>query len=188
MRHKYATPGIILSRAPQAEASLTVAVLSEDFGLVRARVQGVRQPGAKLASALQTLSESELTLLHGKDGWRMLNAVLTENWFTVLSRDARARASRIAQLMLRLVQGQTNDPGLFHMFRTYIKTLPALTDEEADAAECAAALRVLSILGLYAEKLPSDELLFAQEYLDEVRANRRDIVMRINQGIIASGL
>jgi recombinational DNA repair protein (RecF pathway) len=63
MRHKYSTTAIVLSRTPLAEASALVTLLTADVGLIRARAQGVRKPGAKMASALQTLIESDVMLL-----------------------------------------------------------------------------------------------------------------------------
>ena len=40
MRHKYATPAVILARAPLAEAGMLATLLTSEFGLIRARAEG----------------------------------------------------------------------------------------------------------------------------------------------------
>lgn len=161
-------------------------LLTPDLGLVRALVQGVRKPSAKLGSALQTLCEADVMLVRGKEGWRLPNAVLASNWFTLLGRPARLRAGRVASLLLRLVTGESADPSLFHTYREFLSTLEALSPDEQDAAECLAALKIVRALGLDDGELPSHS--FDGASLQPIIADRRSIVTRINRGLAASGL
>ena len=196
MRHKYATPAIVLSRTPLSEASSLITLLTSDVGLVRARAQGVRKPGAKMAGALQTLVECDVMLLRGKEGWRLAGALHTTDWFGKLSRPARLRAGRIASLLLRLVHGETADASatFYTIFIQYLDILSELSDSEsdevlADAAECLVALRILRALGVDAGMIPG-ELVggYATDVLESVIANRAEFIARINRGIAASGL
>lgn len=183
MRHKYVTRAFVLQRTPIKEAATLVTLLTDDFGLIRARAEGLRKPGAKLASALQTLSEAEVTLVRGKDGWRLSGALLSEDWFAKLDRVARQRAGRITGLLLRLVHGEASDPVIYAAFEELLRRLPSLPEEAQDTLECLTALRVLASLGLDSGPLPDlepDTPIAPQ--------TRRDIVMRINRGINASGL
>src|ERR1700722_4910107 len=107
MRHKYTTTGIVLARTPIGEASAFITLLTPDLGLIRARAQSVRKPGAKLAAALQTFSESDVIVVRGKEGWRLSGAVLGRAWFSELSLPARLRAGRITSLILRLVHSDS---------------------------------------------------------------------------------
>ncbi|MBU1292574.1 recombination protein O N-terminal domain-containing protein [Patescibacteria group bacterium] len=181
MRHKYVTEAIVLQRTPLAEAATLVTLLTEEFGLVRARAEGLRKPGAKLSSALQTLSHSEVTLMRGKHGWRLSGALLTKNWFQTLSPESRERAGRVGTLILRLVQGE-GQGSLYDLYDEFLGKLQDSTEEEGDTAECIYALRILSELGLDTGDIPETDqkALSAQA--------RRDVVMRINRGITASGL
>lgn len=185
MRPRYGTPAIVLSRSSTAEASASLLLLTEEFGLARARAQGVRKPGAKLASAVQTLSECDVILVKGKDGWRISGANLVRNRSRELAPSMRARAGRVATLILRLVHGETNDPGLFVLFTTFLDVLPVLSEEDADAAETLMVLRMLGMLGL-ADAVPYEE--FSPEALKDVQEKRRDYILRVNKGIGASGL
>lgn len=187
MRHKYTTSGVVLARTPLAEAGVLVTVLTSELGLVRARAEGLRRSGAKLAHALQTLDESDLTFVRGKEGWRVTGAVLAENRFAALPRAARVRAARVAGLLLQLVHGESSDAALYQIFSGFIETLAEDRDgEEQDAAELLTVLRILALLGLDAGALPpegygADALLYAGEA-------RKDLVARVNRGIQASGL
>ena len=189
MRVKYNTRGIVLARTHVGEATTLVTVLTPDLGLVQARAQSLRKPGAKLAHALTTFAESELVLVRGKDGWRVAGAVLGENWFVKLGEaDARARAGRVSGLLLRLVAGEAPDAKLYPIINSFFEALATLPADAHEAVEVLAALRVLAALGLDSGDIPSDTTLFALPLLDTVFAERSRYISRINTGIAASGL
>lgn len=177
MRPKYVTSAIVIARTSHGEANALVTLLTEEFGLIRTRVQGVRKSGAKLAPALRTLSELDASILYGKEGWRLSGATQTDDHFTTLSSAARARAGRVSLLLLRLAPGEEKEPALFHAFRDFLIALREEEDAVQDEAECLAALRIVNALGLDAGAVPS-----------EIGNDRRAIVARINKGITASGL
>ncbi|MBY0110967.1 recombination protein O N-terminal domain-containing protein [Patescibacteria group bacterium] len=179
MRPKYVTPAIVLARIPHGEANALVTLLTADFGLIRARAQGVRKSGAKLAASLRTLSELDASVLYGKEGWRLSGASLVEDHFSNLDAVSRARAGRISSLILRLVRGETAEPELFFAIKDFLSSLPGEDEETQDALECRTALRLVSALGLDAGEIPA---------LEEVQTSRKAIVARINTGIAASGL
>jgi len=188
MRHKYETRGIVLSRVPLGEANALVTLLTPELGLVRARAQGVRREGAKLAAALCTLAESSVVLVRGKEGWRIAGAVLEENWFTRMQqRNARVRAARISGLLLRLVGGEIRDARLFTLMVSLLTALSDSHESLHESAEILTALRALSVLGLDAGELPS-EGEFTADMLARVGEMRAVYVARINRGIEASGL
>jgi DNA repair protein RecO len=190
MRHKYATTGIVLSRTSIGEASAFITLLTPDLGLIRGRAQSIRKPGAKLAPALQTLVESDVILVKGKDGWRLSGAVLVKDWFTELQTpEVRLRAGRTAGLLLRLVHGESLDPIFFALFSAFLTTLVESDQATQDAAECLAVLRFLHALGFDAGEVPggvSDT--FAPAYIEEIEARRAEYILRINKGIAASGV
>jgi len=189
MRHKYETRGIVLSRSPFGEANTFITLLTPEVGLVRARAQGVRRTGAKLASSLATFAESSLVLVRGREGWRIAGAVLEENWFTrIQTTSARNRAARVGGLLLRLVAGEVRDPELFSIMMGFFEALATLPEEIHEAAEILAALRVLAALGLDAGQIPGAVSEFTPSLLSEIKENRTGYITRINQGIDASGL
>lgn len=189
MRHKYETRGIVLSRSLLGEANAFIIVLTPELGLVRARVQGLRRPGAKLAAALATFVESSLVLVRAREGWRVAGAVFEENWFKRLPHATpRARASRVSGLLLRLVAGEEHNAALFPVMRGFFEALSELPEEAHEAAEMLAAFRILTALGLAAGEMPDDVSAFSLPLLAAVREERAKYVARINHGIAASGL
>lgn len=188
MRHKYQTPAVVIARTPSGEANLSVALLTREFGIVYARAQGARKPGAKMAAGLQTLAEADVTLLRGKDGWRLAGTILAEDWAHQLPKKARERAARTLALADRLVRGESTDPALYIIATAYLRALAELPEESHDAAEALAALRMLAALGLDAGEGYGDERDYSVEILVRAQADRSALVSRINRGIVASGL
>lgn len=187
MRHRYNTSAIVLARTPLAEASALLYALTPEFGLIKARAQGVRKPGAKLAPAIQTLTEHDAILVRGKEGWRLSGAVLAEDWFHALSTQKRACAGRIARLLLRLVRGESQGTELFSIFRAFLEALTTLTDAEVEHTELLVALHLLRELGLDAGEMPVSNAYDA-DTMAFVSVNRKALITRINHGISASGL
>lgn len=183
MQHKYATRGIVLARTPIKEAGTSIVILTEELGLVRARAEGLRRSGAKLAHALQTLSEADVILLRGKEGWRLAGAVLIEPWFMTLSPAARLRAGKRASLITRLVQGEGADTELFTIYREFLTALADPDEAGHDAAELHATLRMLASLGHDAGPIPATGEIRAL-----ARTDRLALIARINRNLEASGL
>ncbi len=189
MRHKYETRGLVLARTHAGEANTFVTLLTSDLGLVHARAQSLRKPGAKLAAALATLAESEVVLVRGKEGWRVTGAVLGESWFARLAAgDARERAARVSGLLLRLVAGEAQDAAIFSTMRGFLESLETLPEGLYDAAEVLVVLRALAALGLDTGEIPGGVSEFSPALLASVAQNRKAYVARINTGISASGL
>lgn len=188
MHHKYPTRAIVLGRRPLAETNVLLILLTEHLGLVFAKAQGLRKGSSKLAHALQTLSEADVMLIRGRDGWRLAGAVLHNAHAAGLSPIFRMRAARVGELMLRLVRGETPDPLLFRVYTAFITALPKITDERADAAEILTALRMLSILGLDTAELLDEAGDYSDAALDMAHMDRTELIARVNRGILASGL
>lgn len=189
MRHRYDTRGIVLSRTPFGEANALLTVITPGLGLVRARAQGVRQSGAKLAAALTTFTESSLIFVKGKEGWRIAGAVSEEPWLQRLpSPAARDTAARVAGLVVRLVPGDTHDVEVYSVVRSLFEALETFPPTRYEEIEILAALRILRALGLDAGEMPEALAGFSPEALSFAGGARADLIARINRGIAASGL
>lgn len=188
MRHKYETRGLVLARHPLGEASVTVTILTPALGLVRARAQGLRRSGAKLAPALVTFAESDLVLVGAKEGWRVAGAVLEKHWSQALPREARERATKVIGLLLRLVQGEERGSVLFGIVQAFFEALETVSGEMLEAVELLTVLRVLAALGFDAGEIPGAANDFSPAILNRTAANRQAYISRINDDLAASGL
>ncbi|MBP6868708.1 MAG: recombination protein O N-terminal domain-containing protein [Candidatus Pacebacteria bacterium] len=188
MRHKYQTLGVILSRKDHGEANVLVSILTPELGLVRARVQGVRKSGAKLATGITTLAISSCTLVRGKEGWRLVGALNERNDVRALSFEGREVLGRVAFLIDRLVKGESRDARLFTVFYTLLNTLCAYTGSEYEPYEYLAVLYILSLQGVEGGEGLGNTYAFTEDDLKYVREHSREVISRINTGIHASGL
>lgn len=165
---------------------MVTTLLTRDFGLLLARAEGVRRSGAKLSHALQTLSQSELILVKGKEGWRVTGALLKDDCFGTLSRDARLRASRVSGLLQRLFGKEIPDPRVYTDFLAFMEALREADEDTQDALETLMAIRLLSHLGVEASSsVPSG---FGESSLAFAKENRKELIGRINRSISISGL
>lgn len=178
----------MLARYPLGEANSSVTLASDEFGIIRARAQGMHASRSKMAAGLQTLAESDVMLIRGKDGWRLTGAILNTSWATQLPMTSRVRAARIADLARRLSHGEYAEPRLYFVISAFIEALPGLSEEEGEAAEALAALRILHILGHDDGVLPGELNGYESETLALVLENRKKYVVRVNNGIAASDL
>ncbi|MBX4209073.1 recombination protein O N-terminal domain-containing protein [Candidatus Parcubacteria bacterium] len=104
----YNTRGFILGSGPSGEASKLYSIYTEDFGLVRAKAQSVRLLQSKLRYNLEDYSFSAVSLVKGREVWRLTGA---EN-LSQRSNDLLIRA-RTLNLIRRLVQGEEKNEDLF---------------------------------------------------------------------------
>lgn len=188
MQHKYRTEVLVLARHPLKEHDATVILATPDFGIIRARTAGLRKPGSKMAAGLQTLMESNIALIRAKDGWRLAGALPLRDWAQELSFESRKRFARVSELMQRLSHGEDPEARLYTEALSFADALSKLPEQEQDAAECLAALRVLHILGLDAGEMPGEYCDYSGESLSAVGTERKSYIARINNGIVASGL
>jgi recombinational DNA repair protein (RecF pathway) len=153
----YTTRGFILNSGPTGEASKLYSIYTEDFGLIRAKAQGVRLIQSKLRYALEDYSLCTFSLVKGKEVWR-----LTGSQAEIHSKESSLIRARILNLVRRLVQGEEKNQSLFN-------ALLKLTDKDIPD-EVSALTQILSILG----------------YLDLASIegkSEREVLMAINKAI-----
>jgi recombinational DNA repair protein (RecF pathway) len=147
----YTTRGFILGSAPNGEASKVYTIYTEDFGLVRAKAQGVRLLASKLRYNLDDFAFGSFSFVRGKELWRLTGAETAS-----LGPENAPLRARILTLVRRLVQGEERNDGLF-------KALMPLTDQaavgkDAEVRILAAVLAALGYLDLdEAMALPRSE-------------------------------
>lgn len=188
MRHKYQTQGICIGRREHGEANVVVSVLTRELGLVRARVQGVRKTGAKLASGIRTLSVSTVTLVRGKEGWRLVGALLESDQVRACSASGREVLGRVASLIERLAHGESSDVRMYDVYRTLMQEIERVPDFEYDTYEYLTLLYILTLHGVEGGEGLEGTFSFSPNDIDFVKQNHKSMISRINAGIHASGL
>lgn len=157
--HVYQTDAIVLSASPEGEASGYFKLLTRELGLVGGTAQSVRAEKSKLRYGLQEYSRSSVSLVRGKDRWRIVNAVPVENFYFAYGKDKAkmAACARISALVKKLVAGEGRNEPLFDEVLSVLSFLEEPLDrEELASVQLVSALRILRLLG-YGSPDPSLE-------------------------------
>ena len=145
-RHHH-TKAIVLKSFPHGEASRTILLFTEELGLIYARAQGVRKSAAKLRAHLSEHSLARVSLVQGKEVWRLIGA---ERVSPLQERGTSSRLlrARLSSLLERFVTGVGEQPELFAECDQLWRFLEQdLSQNERDYFEVVAVLRVMHVLG-----------------------------------------
>lgn len=191
--HLYHTEGLILAQRPYGEANLLYQIFSPDLGLVAAMAQGARYARSKLRPHLRELAHARLTLVRGRELWRLTAANQSGILAPVLLRPAtRALWARVAGLLLRLVHGEERQPELY---QDLIAGLIALGKQDNDktlaTCEQLLVLRLLAHLGYVASDQARGEWLRSDLWQNNdvsVVEDTTRLLELINHGIAHSQL
>jgi DNA repair protein RecO (recombination protein O) len=162
--HIYTTKGLVLAERPVREADRIYSVLTREFGLVQATALGVRKEESKLRGALEPFSLSSISLVRGKDHWRITSAELIQKISPSLF------IARPLALVEKFVQGEVSHPELFDAVESAV--LSRQTDNEK--FEINLVSKILFHLG-YLKKT-------------DLTLDKKSLIKVINEGIQASHL
>ncbi len=112
MYHLYYTDAIVLGAAPSGEGSKTISLFTRELGLITATAQSVREERSKLRYGLQDFSYSHITLVRGKEYWRITGAECVEHLLSG-SLEPERMIGRVCRLLRRLLAGEEKNEPLF---------------------------------------------------------------------------
>ena len=190
MYQKYQTDALVLGSRESGENDRVYALYTKDFGLVRARATAVRKESSRMRYALQNYSHASVGLVRGNRGWRVGGATAIKTG----AGDARGTAAfaRVAELIVRLVQGEERNP---YLFAAIAEAHDALIQEHCDSfatIEIVCVARVLFALGyLSAEAFETtlfSHTAYANEHMREAEVMREKLLSSINKAIAETQL
>jgi len=154
----YDTPAIVVCRWPYSEANFRYLLYTRDLGRIHAQAQAVRKVGSKLQPALQIGSESTLSLVCGKSGWRVVGAASQQNFLLTISDRGRGVVDRFLRLLTYLVPDQQTDEKLYRIISAGLQAIVSSQDPtQFKVNERLLVLRSLVQLG-YAPSPEAQEL------------------------------
>ncbi|MES2006811.1 MAG: DNA repair protein RecO [Patescibacteria group bacterium] len=193
MHRLFVTEGIVLRKNVSGEANTLVSILSEEFGLVRAKATSTRAETSKLRYGLELLTMARFSFVQGRYEWKLTGVEKVSHELLAASVGKRVAAGRISKLLLRLIHGEEEGRALFGTVKQGLMLLArASSAEETASVECILVLRILSHLGY----LPQTEALKAfiegdfesSELALEARASRAFLIRTINESLMQTGL
>lgn len=186
----YQTKAIVIAVENRGEANRFVTLLTEEYGLIKAMVQSVREIRSKQRFGLQLFSCSNVNLIKGKDMWRIAGVEPDVNFGLRLSdqEGIYGAMARIGRLMIRLVQGEEANVELFIEFHRALQFLSeqSLDEETIQYFETLLILRVLYHLGYWPNNQEAPWLVDAdlsQEILEQTALNHDNLIERVNASL-----
>ncbi len=189
--HMYHTPGLVLSSRGVGEANSLFNIFTRELGMIEASAQAVREVKSKLRFSLRDFSLSELSLVRGKQGWKITSAVLDNNFSDKYGPGSNSLrvAARVSNLLQRLVAGEEKNERLFDMVGAALRFLSTetLSEDELANAECILVLSILHELGYLQDESAFrpfiGEVSWSRELVCSAAPLRSKIVAQINTSL-----
>ncbi len=193
MYRKFLTEGLVLYKRGVGEANVSVVLLTQELGLVRASARSARREKSKLRYGLEPLTRGRFSLVRGKNEWRLTGVEQVDRTLLACAPSRRLSLGRITRLLLRLIQGEEINQLLFKdVVNGFSSLVLAQNEQDAASIECIVVLRILSRLGYLSqtkEITPFLEGDFSSLQLAaEAAFSRAQLVRLINDSLSATGL
>ncbi len=194
--HTYNTPGLILGSTPSGEASRYVYIFTKDLGLVGAHAQNTRHVSSKLRYALDAPARSQVSLVRGKNMWRLISAVPDKRFYSVFGEDTERMmlCTRTFSLIKKLLAGEEAHPELFDVVNDFLDFIqnPEPASVDLKDAEAVLVLRILHSLGYIPENDLAKQFARGTEWNPEIISAmapyRKEAIKIINESLRATGL
>lgn len=145
------TETIVIRSRNSGENGRIFSLFCRELGLLKAHAQGVRKANSKLRSHLTDFSLNKVSLVRGKNFWRLTGATAEKNYFQIfkLAPSKLKTAANIVHLLERLLHGEEKNENLFDLVKDGFDFLAELPMEKESilAFETALVLRILHRLG-----------------------------------------
>ena len=172
------------------------SLFCRDLGFVKAHAQGVRKVNSKLRSHLADFSLAKVSLVHGKNFWRLIGAAADKNYFQIFkSTPSKLKTmANVVRLLERLLHGEEKNEMLFDLVKNGFDFLENLLTEKKTilAFETVLVLRILHRLG-YVQKhqhiSPFAETKdWNEKLLTDIQSKISHLITVINQSLHESHL
>lgn len=145
--HIYTTEGIILKRTGFGEANVLLHVFTKEFGLIIASARSARLSVSKLRPALQEYTLVLLSLVKGKNGWKITNVLSVDSFFFGVPKHTHKVMSQVSFVLLQMIQGESADKDLFQIVKSGFEYLKNIDKECISLFEPLIIIRILNQLG-----------------------------------------
>jgi DNA repair protein RecO (recombination protein O) len=188
MYQKYHTEAIILGSSERGESDRMVALMTREFGLVRARATSVRSEKSKMRYATQHFTYTNASLIKGKRGWRLAGATALTLPVAGAGLSAFARAAELTQ---RLVPAEEKNEYLFEVLSEAHRALMR-ADAAVPVIEIVCVARVLYALGYISAEALQTTLFthtqFGSDHMQEAEILKETMLKSINRAIAETHL
>ncbi len=168
--HVYTTESLILKSYSNREADGNFSILTRDMGVIHASATGVRLMKSKLAPALLDSSHSVLSLVRGKNIWRIIGGTPIANTarFSLEQFEAKVVWFHFLNTLRLLVSGEEREYALLPLALSFRQSLDRrnFNPQELSALECLGIFHLMCELG-YAHERSEYEAFFSGDLFSE---------------------
>lgn len=158
-------------------------LFTKEFGMIGAVAQGIRLSKSKLKYHVQDFNFSNVSVVRGKEVWRLTGAGEIEN----VNKPSILQI-KILKLLRRLLHGEEKNEKLFDIVEYIFRN----NFEDLDAVEYLTVLRILNILGYIRNVDNINKYLESNDInssiLSSINQDKQDIIKLINQALQESQL
>ncbi|MFA5651789.1 MAG: DNA repair protein RecO [Candidatus Paceibacterota bacterium] len=189
MHHIYTTKAIIIKSVPIGEANKYYFLLTEDLGFVRASAQSVRLEKSKLKGHLQDFCFIEVSLVKGKDIWRIIGVETIQSGYFINNINKLVAIKNIFSLLLRLLHGEEKNELLFNSIKSFYDFLlkDELSQNNIKNLETITVLRILYHLGYFKKSFDLSDYVMDDklsiEILDLFESKNKIAILDINNAL-----
>lgn len=120
---------IVIGKREIGETDRLYTFMTRESGKVRAKAIGVRKSEAKLASSLETLTLSDVTVVRSRGIGRVAGAIAEETFPNLRSDlDTLSQALEAVRVFDSLVGLEEPDPAIFELLHEYLSLLDGLAE------------------------------------------------------------
>lgn len=204
--HIYTTPAFVLGSRSRGEADRLIYIYTRELGAIRAVATGVRLAKSKLAAHLNNYEYIQVSVVRGKDIWRITDAQSYEffagfvgsNGLVDLDHFEKAKTFRLIHarflaFMKRMVQGESADQRLFDsLVGAWDFFKQKINQIDPQVFEALLMIRLIRRLGYMKKTTNLESFLQNDEYsgsiLLDFASHKREAIREINTAIKESHL
>ena len=198
MHHIHQTRAFVLASRNIGPASKLLSLFTREFGMIFASAQALRSLGSKLRFHLQDYAEGHVSLVRGKNGWRITGAESERQW-CVIFKDQPERLQLTARTFLLLRQflaGEERNENIYALLEAAFAFFrsASFTSQQLKSFEILLVLRILSNLGYIGESenlgqfCKPREPLWNEELLSQMEMCQREALLHVNRALKESHL
>ena len=145
---KHHTDAYVLGGINTGEADKFLWLYTREFGLVGVQTKSLRKVSSKQRFALQDYSFSHVSLVKGRNLWRLTNVSPGENLYQKYIGDQKLGfIIGLFSLVKRLIQGEEKDREVFSLLEEAMVAIDKVSNNMIKDFEKLVYLRVLFLLG-----------------------------------------
>lgn len=194
--HTYNTEAFVLGSLPAKESSRYIYLFTKEIGLIGAHAQNVRSLESKLRYALDDLSFSNISLVKGKNVWRITGATPLKRFYSIFTgkREKLILCAQILSVIRAMVTGEEKNPELFFIIQKGFEFIENgdFSNAELLNIETILMLRIMNNLGYFGvnEKLRKfvENNNWSKDFVSKMSVHRKEAISAINQALKESHL